>query len=393
VSAGSRRYQRTLRAVICGALATAWFGLVPLSAQDAPSPDYQRLFSVALARLEEGRPVAAQWWLRRAFRHAQTDAERALLRTAFRRIADANPLRLSFGGSVTPTSNINGGSAQDYFTLEGLPFLFEIPPDGRALSGTEFAGYLDLSYRLARGPKYKTSLDLYLYGRTYRLSSEAQAEAPLVSGSDFAYFSGDLALRHRWIMLDGLGPTSVSASLGRVDHGGEPLYRYHRVVANQEFRWRRVLLSLGASYEDQETQSTERLDAKVVETRAAFSLKTAKGGLWRVTLMDRRTRSLLASDTFQEMQAGVSMTPSWRVYGVVPTLTLGLGAKDYDDFILSLDGRRDRSVSIGLSLTLDNVSVMGFSPVLNLSRTRTRSNVAQYDTKAVEVKLGLQSQF
>ncbi|TAG16158.1 MAG: DUF560 domain-containing protein, partial [Rhodobacterales bacterium] len=189
------------------------------------------------------------------------------------------------------------------------------------------------------------------------------------------------------------GPTSLSVSVGRVEQGREPLYRYHKISVSQDFLLQRGLLSLGASFEDQTTQSTSRADAKVVETRAAVLWQAPNGGLWRGTLVSRKTRSFLTTETFDEVQASASLTPSWRILGTVPTVTLGLGSKDFDDFILSFDGRRDRIASLGLSLRLDTISFMGFSPVLNISGTRTRSNIARYDIDEVKANLGLQSQF
>lgn len=401
MSTGFRKCQRALRAGICGVLAVVWLGLGPLRAQDsASSPDYQRLFSIALMRLENGRPMAAQWWLRRAFRHAKTDAELAALREVFQYTRDASPLALNFGFNVAPSNNVNDGSTHEYLTFEGiltpegLPVRFPLPADRRPLSGTEASGYLDLAYRLSSGPRHRTSLSLYLYGRTYQLSSESRAAAPDASGSDYAYVNGDLALRHQWLLRDGLGPTSISVSVGRVESGREPWYRYRKVSARQDFLLRRGQLGIGVSFEDQESQSTARADAKVVEASAAVALQTAQGNVWRFTLQARETRSFLDSETFQEAYASASVTPNWRVFGAVPTVTLGLGAKNFDDFVLDLEGQRDdRIASLGLSLRLDSVSVMGFSPVFNVTGTRTRSNVAQYDTEAVEASLGLHSQF
>ncbi|TAG15132.1 MAG: hypothetical protein EAZ40_13855, partial [Rhodobacterales bacterium] len=137
-----------------------------------------------MTRLEEGRPVAAQWWLRRAFQHAKTEEERAALRLAYQRSEDANPLTLSFGFNVAPSSNINNGTNQADFWLGDIQLIFG--PGSRALSGTEVSGYIDMAYRLSGGPRHDTNLNLWLYGRSYRLSSESQATVPDVSGSDYA---------------------------------------------------------------------------------------------------------------------------------------------------------------------------------------------------------------
>jgi hypothetical protein len=395
MSVGLRKSQRALRAIVCGALALAWLGHGPLIAQQAaPGRTYESLFSTALVRLNEGRPYAAQWWLRRAFQHAKTEAERAALREAFQYASNASPLTLRFGFNVARSNNINGGSTQEYFTLEGLPFLFPISPERRPLSGTEVSGHVDLTYRLASGPRHLTSLNLYLYGRTYRLSSESQATVPYLSGSDFAYVSGELTLRHQWLLQDGLGPTSVAVSLGAVEDGRLPLYRFRKVAARQDFLLPRGQLAIGVSLEDQESQSRiRRADATVVELSTAVALQAAQGGIWRFTLQARETRSFLKTETYKEAYATAGFTPNWRVVGAVPTLTLGLGAKDFDVFILSLDGRDDRIASLSLSLELDRVSVMGFSPVFNLTGSRTRSNIAQYDVADFEASFGLESQF
>ncbi|MCU0904430.1 MAG: hypothetical protein MUE83_11215 [Tabrizicola sp.] len=341
--------------------------------------------------LVAGRPIAAQWWIRRAFRHARGHADEAILREAYATAAEANPVTLNVWANVAPTDNINNGADSEFFSLGDILLVFD--PASQALSGTEYAASVAFSYRLARSDRASTSLGVNLYGRTYTLSSAAQAAAPDVSGSDYALVLGEVELRQQLLLGQDLGLTTLSLHLGQVEYGKEPLYRYSRVTAAQDFRFGQGAMSIGFGLEDQVSQSPDRADALIHDGRISYAYEGSKGAQWRWTLTGRKTNSSQSFDSFDEVQGGVSVSPAWRLFGTAPTFSLDLGGKHYDEFVLSFDGRRDRFVRLGASLVFEQVAVMGFSPVLTVSGTRTRSNVERYDTAEVRASLGFQSRF
>jgi len=385
---GMWRARSVLAAVV---IVLAPFAHAQQTTIEGPNPAFQTLYTTALAQLAANRPIAAQLSLRRAFRHATSADQQALLQAAYAHAAEANPWTLNFGVNLAPTSNFNGGAAAEFFALGDI--LLAFPAAALALSGTEVSAHAEVSYRLSKGPLGVTVLGLSIYGRSYVPSPAARAAVPNVTGSDYALLTGDLALRRQWIMQEGLGPTTLSLHLGRSDYGRAPLYRSVKLAMTQDYLLPKGLFSLGVSYEDQDSQSTARADAQIYDGKLAYASRAANGTLWKWTLGARKTFSPLRSDIFHDLQASLQISPAWRILGAAPTLSLGLGHKHYDNFILSFDGRRDQMASLGLGLTFENIAVMGFSPVLTLTSTRTQSNIARYETTETRATFGLQSRF
>jgi hypothetical protein len=372
------------------------FGLLfasPVSAEvaDKQSPAFIAALTRAAELLVAGRPMAAQWWIRRAYRHAQGPEDEAILREAYAMAADANPVTLNFWANVAPTDNVNNGADSRFLQLGDI--LLILDPSSQALSGTEYAASVEVGYRLARSDRASTTIGVNLYGRSYRLSREARAAAPGVSGSDYALVMGEVVLRQRVRFGQDLGQTTLTLHLGRTDFGGAPLYGFAKATATQDFALGQGVMSVALGLEDQDSRSADRADARLYDGRISYASFDSRGALWRWTLGGRRTDSASRFDTFDEVQGSVSVSPTWRVLGAAPTLSLDLGGKSYDDFILSLDGRRDRFARLGVSLMFEQVAVMGFSPVLTVTGTRTQSNVARYDTTEVRASLGFQSRF
>lgn len=352
---------------------------------------YHLALTTAAQRLAGGRPIAAQWWLRRAYGHAKTPQQLATLREAFAIATDANPWTLNLSAGVAPSSNINGGAASDTFSLGEFQFVFGAA--NRALSGTEVSASGELAYRLAKGPRTATNIGISFFGRGYQLSDASKAAAPNASGSDYALVMADIFLRQEWVLAPDLGPTIVSLHRGRVDYGLAPLYSYHKLAAAQTYllgQGRQLSLSVG--YEDQDSQSASRADAQLFDGKAVLTLPQGQN-LWQVSLGARKNASRLATDTYVETNFGLNFVPSWRFAGAQPRFSMGLGRKSYDEFILSLDGRRDALASLGVSLLYDRLAVLGFSPVVSITGIRTQSNVARYDTREVKASVTLQSRF
>lgn len=348
----------------------------------------------AAARFRMGHYLRAQWWLRQASNHTQTPQDADTVRAEFQRIRQANPLTAQLGLSIAPTDNINNGSEQDFFTLEGLDFEFTLPPGSLPLSGVEYAGDVQLSYQLSRSATQMTSLDAYFYGRTYTLTRAAQATVPDISGNDYALALTEVSLNHSRFLFDGLGPTTVSAHLGRVWFGGDPLWDYQKLSVAQAFRVRDAdVLTLGVAVQDQQAQSNLQPDTILYDLTAAYATPLDNGDVLKLTLAAQLNDAATETDTFTEYSGFADYRFNAPVLGARWAVSLGVGYSNYDEFTLSLDGRRDTYASLGAIAVLDQISYFGFSPSVSITARRTVSNVTQFTSSQIQARIGIQSTF
>ena len=347
---------------------------------------------VAAAKFRQGQYTRAEWWLRRGANNVTNAQDAQILAQEFGAIRQKNPLSLRFGFWVAPSDNINGGAENAVFSLGQFQFIFN--PSSLALSGVEYSGDVELSYRLSQGPDHITHAGLYLFGRTYSLSSGSQARAPNVSGSDFALGLVDVSLTHRRSIFAGVGPTGVSVNAGQVWYGGDPVWRYHRVSLSQSFAiGQAASVVLQAGIEDQTGLVASQPDAEVYDVEARYARSLGNRDVVRLTLRSRYHNATVATNTYRDHSATLGYEFAKPVLGSQLSLSLGVGRKSYHEFSLSLDGRRDRYASLGATVVFPQVSYLGFSPSWSMTATRTKSNVARFETRQVTGRLGLQSQF
>lgn len=357
--------------------------------------DEERLISARVAGaayFATGQFTRAEWWLRRAANNVETDDEAQLVRQEFDAIRDANPLSARFGFSVAPSNNINGGSKEAFFTLGDI--VFEFGPKSRALSGIEYSGYADLSYRLSRGENHITKAMVYLHGRTYSLSPSSQATVPDVSGSDYAYAVAELSLNHRQMLFDGLGPTGVSVSVGQIWQAGSPLWRYSEFSLSQNFSiGQNASALIRASIENRAALDSIQSDTTIYDLQGIYAVRLGNQDTLRLTLGYRFNDALDVSYTYSDISASVNYDLRRPILGTDLSFEIGGGYKNYDEFLLSLDGRRDTYVTVGTTAVLERISYFGFSPMVTISATRTFSNVARYSMLEVQGSFGIQSNF
>jgi hypothetical protein len=357
--------------------------------------DNERLLAArvaASAQFRNGHYTRAEWWLRRAANNINTPEEADIVSREFRAIRQKNPLSLRFGLSIAPSNNINGGTEERTFSLGEFDFIFG--EDSRSLSGVEFSGDIELSYRLSQSAKQITHAGLYLFGRTYSLSSASQGVAPDISGNDYAVGLAEVSLSHKRLIFNGLGPTGVSAHFGQVWYGGGPLWRYKKLVLSQSFPIGQTAeATLQASVEDQTSLDITQPDTTVFSIRGTYAQRLENMGTLRFSLGLRMNDAAFETNTFTDHSATISYDLAKPVLGSRVSVSLGLGAKTYDEFSLSLDGRRDRYVSLGATAVMENVSYYGFSPSWTLSAVKTDSNVTRFSTLEITGRLGVQSNF
>lgn len=365
------------------------------SAYASATSDTERLQAariVSAAYFGMGRYFAAQFWLRRATNHAQTPQDALQLREDMSAIRKANPIATNLSFSIAPSDNVNGGAADKTFSLGD--FTFEFAPSSLALSGIEYSGQVDLLYNLGESATGVTAAGLSFYGRTYSLSQSAKEAAPGVSGSDYAFTQVEASLRHRQNLFDGLGPSEIAVQAGKTWYGGDPLRTYARLGLSQDFvLGQDAALTISGFAENQNALSTAQVDTRVYDLKGIYAQRLANQDVLRLTLQRRFHDADEETFTYSDNRFVVSYELAERYWNTKLSLFLGFGYKNYDEFSLSLDGRRDRSVSAGLTAVFEGVSYFGFSPSVTVAANKTKSNVARFTTNGVEARLGFTSNF
>ena len=348
---------------------------------------------VAQVLAADDRPTAAQFWLRRADNHAQTETAARLVAQDFQRLRAQNPLglRLSFGAS--PSDNLNNGSANKTTTFEGLPFVFVLSPDALPLSGVEYSIDAGLSYRLQQTDQSLTTLDLGVYAKAVTLSPEAQASAPTVSNADFALAQVTGTLTHRWAPQGSTDPFNSSLSINSALYAGTPYS---------------TGLSLGFG-RDWTLEDDSRLSwtATVNQTRYLekdeATLGTNTTLTWTKPLASQDTMTLqvglfdVRSDAYTRRLRGWSTQVGYDFGAVGKAITLdaslGLNIKDFERSLFSLSPRTDQSVTLSVDVGLPNLSLYGFDPVVTFEHVATSSTEDLFDTRVSRVGLSLQTSF
>jgi tetratricopeptide (TPR) repeat protein len=368
------------------------------TAWDAAATGTER-YGAALVRAQvlssAGARTRAQIWLRRAVELAPTEADRARAVRDFRYVRARNPWSVELDFKVAPSSNINDGSVHDRIRFAGLDGVV-LDGAAQALSGLRIAGGVATRLRFSESARHATDAGLQLYHETYILSDEARDQAPDVQGSDFAFSSVVVDVRHRMRLEGAPGVTELRAALGETWYGGERYSRFAGLSAAQAVRLgerSRLRFTLaGRAYEllpheGEEDESDTRF-ARVQWQRALEG-----GGVVELSYAWRESVSERSSLDYSERWAGVSYTHGAPVWGARATAELDLRLRDYDAFPFSADGREDEEGTAQLHLAFEEVEYYGFVPVVSLFASERRSTLDRYDTREQGLSVGFRSAF
>ncbi|SLN26436.1 hypothetical protein PSA7680_01154 [Pseudoruegeria aquimaris] len=345
----------------------------------------------AQALSSEGKRTRAMLWLRRAAQEAPDEARKAQAMRDFRYVRGRNPFSTTLSFTSRPSSNINNGSKSDTLIIDGLPFV--ISGDARALSGLEVVLGASTAYtrrvsenRLLRfGGRFET--------RHYALSSEAKAQAPDQDASDYSYTEIEATIGATQLRDPRLGITDLSFDIGRAWYGGDPLANFLRGTIEHRQRLGR---SITGTYSLSLT-SQQRLDSSTQDSTDLFVLGNwamtgQSGGVLGWNLGARDMRSQSATISHNALIAGISYQPRAEIFGTRGVLSLDVEQRSYDKPLFGTM-REDTRTRLGVTLLLDGLEYYGFAPTLNMSYTRTKSNISLYDTEEIGVNIGLRSTF
>ena len=365
-------------------------------AHRAAVTDDQRYAAARIAarvHAEQENYTRAQWWLRRADNAAPDAAARRAVAEEFATVRRLNPLTVSLQFGISPTSNVNGGSASEVIVLPGLPFEFVLDGEARALSGIQFQAGTNLSWRLHEDADSALILEGGAQGRTYALSPEARELAPDARGSDFSDISANIGLSYRWLPPDARGPWSLNGTIGRTWYDGSPYLGMAQLQLAKSTRFdggRR--LDISAFVEGQDRISDDE-QFVALGGRARWSWDTASG--------DTASLSLSLRDTLSELEDvaydGLAIGGTWQFDDPILTFRVGLGAdvefRYFAQSAYSFDAREDWRTSLRATIGLPDYSYFGFEPQITLRAGRTESNVALYDSNNLSIDFGLRSTF
>ncbi|MDF1729294.1 MAG: surface lipoprotein assembly modifier [Sulfitobacter sp.] len=361
-------------------------------------------FSAALVTAQilssEGKRTRAQWWLRRAAQHAPNDRLRAKAKRDFSYVRARNPWSTHLDFVLAPNSNINNGSARDSSTLNyaltelmGLGQVeFQLPGSAQALSGLEVGAGLRSRYRFAQTETTAHDLKLGLSYRSFVLSDSAKAQAPGVSGADYAYGTLSLGYGIRQLNFDRRGEMAADIELGQSWYGGARYASFLRGSVQQRLRTSASRsYRYGAHLERQFGQRTVDLDRITLE--AGLSEKLARGDLAYVGVSAEVTQSNDRTTEYQEVQLRGGYQLGRPVMGAEVRFGLGAAWRDYDFSMHAPDGRQDRQIFADVTATFTEIDYYGFNPSVTLSASRTDSNIGLYDTNRLGLRFGIDSAF
>lgn len=362
---------------------------------------FQAARLVAGARFQAQQYTRAEFWLRRAANHAQSEEDFRSITNAYRASVDANPLSLQFAASIAPSDNVNNGSEDGVLTLEGIGLTFVLPEDRRSLSGIAFSASSEARYRILQGPAHTTYLSGSVAGETYALSSEAKdllANSPnpavrAVDGKDFATVTATLGFNHQQDNISTLGPVRFGMDLGTYWEGGERLVDFRDLSVEQLIPiGRNSIVSLMATQRDQTALLPRILDSTTSDLAISYSRFLANNDQLQLSFLIR-DHEAGAESSFEEYQFGIGYVFAEPVWGMQLSSSLQLGYRTFEEFTTTLDGRDDRFASADVTATFQNISYFGFSPSLSVFASRTDSTAEEISFTSAQVQFGMQSNF
>ncbi|MDZ4094347.1 MAG: hypothetical protein U1D35_05485 [Paracoccaceae bacterium] len=353
---------------------------------------YGAAMAMAQALSSEGRRTAAQFWLRRAAEVAPTDDARTIARRDFGYVKSRNPWVFRFDFQVSPSSNINNGSARTSFDFQGFPVI--LSGDARALSGVEATVGATASYRFAPTATTRTEINLRTLQRKARLSDTAKRQAPLASASDYSFALIEAAIERKYRPPGSRFTYDLGATLGHNWYGGAALSDYLRLEAGAEHKLSaRAVAHLGVTVARQWRRDNS--------DRSADDFGLGFGLVYGLSNKDRLRFNFgvgwtEANSVEIRNQAGF-MRLNWEkaepVAGIGIAAGISAEIKDFDDSRFSVGGRFDKRLGLDLSLGFDQIDYMGFSPQLDLRASRNWSNVGLFDAQDLGISLGVKSSF
>ena len=360
--------------------------------------------TVAQAHTSAGNLTRAQLWLRRARQFASNAEIAERVAQDFGKLRAQNPWSTSLSFGITPTSNINNGSANSEFVLPGLPYILTISGDGRPLSGIQISGGADFRYRVLTSENSATFLTASANALTYTLSQSARAQAPSAKGSDYSYGVLSFGVSHRHILAKGANPTEFALRNSRTWYGMDP---YSRTIDGSVTHiWKlgetdslavRALAQktvyFGVEPVRPEDEPTKTYPSVGLGISAHWTHAMAGGDSYTLGLTLRDNQSKARDSDYKS----VAYSANYDFAKPVAGMRFGFGAdiesRNFASSIYAAGPREDVSVGLEMSVNFSNVEFYGFQPIVKFEARRNESSVALFDRNYGNIAFDLRSSF
>lgn len=358
--------------------------------------------TVSKAHYAANNLTRAQFWLRRAREYAPTETISQRIGEDYQNLRNRNPWSTTLRFGVTPSSNVNNGSARSTTQLFGLPFDFELSGDARALSGLEVSAGFDTRYRIDADKVSATYLTASLDYQTYFLSKSAQEQAPEASGSDYADGSLSFGINHIRVLSEGLRPTSFTLKAGQTWFGEDADYRFFHtntrfVDANINHSWDindRNSFALSLSHQTRlNLTGAEPLRTRVNGVAGRWTQSRASGNRFSFGVDVRRSKSKAPDSDYLSVTYGANYDIAKPFNGMQLGFGIESETRDFDASVYAPGPREDKLIGLNVSATFTNVEYYGFQPVVTVEARRNDSSVDLFDRDYVNVGFDLRSAF
>ncbi len=388
VAAGAPRVGEAAEGRQAGARAHA------LSQNDTQRYEAARL--TALAASNEERFTLATFWLRRALTVAPNEEERARTLRDAGAVRRANPWSTTFGFSIVPSNNVNGGAAEnDVEDIGG--FTGNLSADALALEGVRATLNFGTQYRFHQSARDRASIGFQYQGARVKLRDET-AEDPR-TGDPVTLDSDDYSSDYLQVSLNydralRNGTLGVNLAAGGIDFGGERYYDFRRLSLSRAIPLTDpLLLFVSARREWQDYDSENLGDAMRTTVRTGLSYRFEGGNRLSGTIGRVISDADADSLTFDEWSFELGYSFAEPIGPVSLSLNAGVKKADYPVFPFSADGRQDEGYFYGVNLGLPGIEYAGFTPAMTITGSDTESNVGRFTRNNLSVGFTINSAF
>lgn len=349
----------------------------------------------------DGRFGLAQYWLRRSMNPAPTDRLRQQVVEDFKRVRRQNPWNTQLRFTLQPSDNVNSGTENPYFIIDGLPYYGTHSPGAMALSGTVLRLEARTAYRLRQDAQSITSLTGQISTKRVRLSSAAKAAAPTLSGRDLSSTLAEIGLSHQRAVrgdAQANGVIALTAAVGQVWYGGDPSYGYGKLGLSRSLALSDTTrIRLHGQYERREDATARLARSDNFRVRGDITRDLANGAALSFGVLLDHTESDRGNTTATHKTAFVSYDFGARTGPVDMRVTLGARDTDFPNYFIGLiqvpGGRQDDAVFASLDITFTQVEYSGFVPRVSVIAQQSTSNISRFETSSTALSFGIESKF
>tara|TARA_R110002051_G_scaffold104963_1_gene177781 strand:+ start:925 stop:2376 length:1452 start_codon:yes stop_codon:yes gene_type:complete len=375
----------------------------------------------ALAQSQLQNDTRAQIWLRRARQYAPDALAARTVAKDYQFLRRRNPWSTQLRFGITPSSNINNGSANATSPLFSPFLVFGLDRNARSLSGFAFSGGVQTSYRLRETQTALTRATFEIDAQTYALSNTSRFElrdeydasvalcraisdvalqetclagvTPVSTGSDFSDATLSFGINHRQILTEGAQPTDFDVKFGKSWYGSAASTYF--VDASISHAWQiddknRISAMIRGQRRSSYAGSP---DIDTTEMSARWNRTRTNKDRFELGISLRESRSDTPDANYSSVIYSAGYDFSKPVYGLRFGIDANFEQRDIDFSRFAGGPREDRTLGLNMSVAWDGVEFYGLRPVLNIDLRRNESTLDFFDRDYRSVGLNLKSSF